>query len=161
QMRKTVRDIRTTAANAVAPAVIGQRRKLDVGPAAADALVCDAWEVCFARDARTEAAVERVIPDVQLVGIRCVAGGDEVDGIVRDVDDELVRADAVKRRYLESGQFPRLRLEAPAAVREPDHRALGFSPFAGSADPTTASRRSAACRDIPARADAGTRDARN
>ena len=76
------------------------RIELDVAAAQSDAVAVDAREVGLAADAGAEARVERVVPDVQLPRRRRVDGGDEVDGVVRHVDDVLVGADAVEARHL-------------------------------------------------------------
>src|SRR6266571_8270762 len=65
----------------------------------ADALAIDAWKIGLAANPAAVAAIERVIPDVQLVDRRRVHGGDEVAHAVRDVDQVLIGADAVHRGH--------------------------------------------------------------
>ncbi len=69
-MAAAVADIRPALLDPLAPAVeielaVGQ---LDVDPAQADALAVDAGEVGLAADPGPIAAIERVIPDVELPG---------------------------------------------------------------------------------------------
>src|SRR5690606_28286355 len=75
------------------------------------------------------AAVERVVPDVQLPDAGRIDGRDEVAGVVHDVHDVLVGADAVEGRHFVGGQFVGGDFQAPAAVREAHHAPLLFAPF--------------------------------
>jgi hypothetical protein len=66
-----------------------------------------------------------VIPDAQFRNGRCVDRRDEVDGIrVRDIDDVLIRTDAVERRHLEARDVLILHLQSPARMRESNDSAL-------------------------------------
>ncbi len=122
------------------------RPELHVAAAQADALAVDAGEIGLAADAAGVAAVERVIPDVQLPDDGRIDRRDEVAGVVHDVDDVLVGADAVERRHLVGRQLVAGDLQAPAAVREADDAALLLAPLAAPAGPSSATRRSASCR---------------
>src|SRR5690242_15473669 len=63
----------------------------------ADTAVRNARKIRFARYARSEAHVQRVIPDVEFPHIRRVHGGDEIHCIgVGYVHDVLVRSDSVE-----------------------------------------------------------------
>src|SRR5262249_50019783 len=107
--------------------------EMDVAAAQADALAVDAREIGLAANAAAVAAVQRVIPDVQLPNRRRVHGGDETAGIVRDIHEILVGADARHARHHVVGQLANVgaalgRLQAPAAVRETDDAALRLGP---------------------------------
>ena len=69
-----------------------------------------------------------MIPDVQLVEKRRVGGRDEIDDVVRDVHDVLVRADAVEVRHVVVGQLLRLNGEPESGMREAGDGALRFRP---------------------------------
>src|SRR5262252_4847410 len=72
-----------------------------ITPANANAAVIDTWEICLAADARAEADIQSVIPDVQFCRIWSVNAGNEVDSIrVSHIHDVLIRADTVKRGHL-------------------------------------------------------------
>ena len=86
-------------------------------------------KVGLAADLGPIAAVERVIPDVELPRGRGVDGRDEVDRVVHHVDDVLVGADAVERRDLVGGKLVVGDLEAPARMREADDAALRLAPL--------------------------------
>src|SRR5205807_7860642 len=110
-----VRDVGAAVAYAPHPRVVVEPpRHLNIRAAHADAVGVDAGEVRLAADARAEAAVERVIPDVQLPRGGRVGGGDEVHHALGHVNDVLVRADAVEGRHLVVRQLVGLDLEAPA-----------------------------------------------
>src|SRR5262249_44007085 len=90
----------------LAPAVIIDLAvHLAVDAAHADAVAADAGEVGLAAGADAEAAVERVVPHVELGAAVGVHGRDEVDGrdrlavgagdLVGDIDHVFVGADAV------------------------------------------------------------------
>src|SRR5262249_14858588 len=102
--------------------------ELDVDPAQAHALTVNAREVRLAADPGPVAAVERVVPDVELPGGRRVDRRDEVDHIVHHVDDIFVRADAVERGYLIAREVGILDLQAPPRVREADDATLLLAP---------------------------------
>src|SRR5215475_161669 len=97
-MALAIRNVSAPFAHALGPAVVVEFIKLDVAAAESDAFAVDAWEIGLAADARTEAGVERVVPDVQLPGRGRVDGRDEIYGVMRHVDDVFVRADAVESR---------------------------------------------------------------
>ena len=73
-MALAVGDVRPALLDPLAPAVEVELAvvELDVDPAQADALAVDAGEVGLAADLGAVAAVERVVPDVQLPGGRRV-----------------------------------------------------------------------------------------
>ena len=109
EMTLAVADVVAAESNAFAPGVILELAiELHVAATEADLLAVDAGEVGLAADARAESGVERVIPDVQLPGVRRVDGGHEIDGrhelairagnLVSDVHDVFIRADAVELR---------------------------------------------------------------
>ncbi len=102
QVAVAVADIRPALLDPLAPLVEVELAvvELDVDPAQADALAVDAGEVGLAADLGPVAAVERVIPDVELPRGRRVDARDEVDRVVDHVDDVFVGADAVERRDL-------------------------------------------------------------
>ena len=88
--------------------------ELDVNPAQADALAVDAGKVGLAAELGPVAAVERVIPDVELPGSGRVDARDEIDRVVHHVDDVFVGADAVERRDLVGRQLVVRRSSAPS-----------------------------------------------
>ena len=66
QVARAVADVVAARADAFAPVVVSRAcRQLHVAAAEADALAVDARKIRLAADARAEAGVERVIPDVQ------------------------------------------------------------------------------------------------
>ena len=69
--------------------------ELDVHAAQTNFFTVDAWEVGLAANLGSIAAVERVIPDIELPGGWRVDARNKVDGVVHDVDDVFVGADAV------------------------------------------------------------------
>src|SRR4051794_30845619 len=97
-MPQAIAHVAAAIANAVGPGVVVEAlvAELDIASPQPDALPVDARKIGLAADARREAAVERVIPDVHLPGIRRVDGRDEIAHAVHGVDDELVGADAVE-----------------------------------------------------------------
>src|SRR5262249_33548002 len=104
--------------------------QVDVTAADPDALAVDAREVGLAADAAGVAAVQRVVPDVQLPDRRRVHRGDEVAHAVADVHDVLGGADAVHGRHDVVGQLARAAdVQPPAAVGEADDGALALGPL--------------------------------
>src|SRR5262249_52391906 len=103
--------------------------EVDVAASEPDALAVDAREIGLAADPAAVAAIQRVIPSVQLPDGRRVHGGNEIASIVSNVDEVFVGPDAVHRRNNVVRQFARRTdIEAPAAVREADHTPLRFGP---------------------------------
>src|SRR3989475_13291760 len=116
-MAESVRHIGTPIAYAFAPRIVSEsRRNVDVRAAASHTFIRQTREVRFPADPRPEATVERVIPDIQLVDEGRIGGRDEVDGVVRDVDDVLVGADRIEAWHLEVRQLVRLHLQAETGV---------------------------------------------
>src|SRR5262249_19093955 len=126
----------------------------DVDAAEADFVAIDAGKIGLATDSRGHAAVQRVIPGVQLPDSGCIDGGNEIAHAVDRIDDELVSPNAIEGRHRIVGQFvggPPARSagtrrvadagqplaagtisgqgEAPAAVREADDAALLLAPL--------------------------------
>src|SRR5262252_8457758 len=93
------------------------------------AAIGDAWKISLAADARGEPAVERVIPNIQFGKEGRINRGDEVDGIVRDIDDVFIRANTVEWRRLVIRQFGTLDLQTETRVGKSNHCALPFPPF--------------------------------
>src|SRR5262249_35574619 len=103
--------------------------EVDVAAAQAHTLAVDAWKIRLSTDPAAEAAVERVIPDVQLPDRRRIHRRDEVAGVVGDVHEVIVGHDAAHGRNDVVGQFAGWPgIEAPAAVCEANHSALGLGP---------------------------------
>src|SRR5215510_12258744 len=129
QVALAVRNVCAPVAHAFGPPVVGQLVELDVAAAQPHALAVDAREIGLAADARTEACVERVVPDVQFPRRGRVDGRDEIYGVMRHVDDVFVRADSVETRQFVIGEGVALRLQAPARMREAGDRALALRPL--------------------------------
>ena len=91
----------------------------DINPAEADFVAVDAGEIRLAADLRPEAAIQRVIPDVEFPDARRIDGGDEIAHIMGDGDDVLVRPDAVELGHRVIGQLVR-GAAVPAAGRVGD-----------------------------------------
>ena len=130
QVALAVGDVGPALLDPLAPAVevelaVGE---LDVDPAQADALAVDAGEVGLAADLGPVAAVERVVPDVELPGGRRVDARDEIDRVVDHVDDVLVGADAVERRDLVRTAACRPRSSAPSPNARSRRRPLATCP---------------------------------
>ena len=119
--------------------------ELDVDSAQSDAVPVDAREIGLATDAALVAAVERVIPAVELPDARRIDRRDEIAHVVDDIDDIFIRANAVERRHgiirqlvggaagtsrhtLTTGTVVR-QLQPPAAVRETDNAPLFLAPL--------------------------------
>ena len=114
---------------AVAAVALWALRQMNVGASAAYALVSDAREVGFAGEGRAEAAVQRVIPEVELGEGPKVATRKKVHGPGKgDVHQELVRAHAVERRHDVVRQRRVVHDETVRGVRVAGDRALRFSP---------------------------------
>ena len=130
QMTEPVGHIRTADAHTFAPRVVGQRlRQMNVRTAPSNARISDTREIGFAADPSPVPAIQRVIPDIQLVNEGGVSGGDEIHHIVRDIHDVLVRADAAEGRQLVVRQVSSLNLQTVSRVGEPDDRSLRLRPF--------------------------------
>src|SRR5262245_38559496 len=129
QVALAVRNVSAPVAHAFDPTVVAQLIELDITAAQAHALAINAGEIGLAADARTEAGVERVIPDVQLPRRWRVDGRNEIYGVMRHVDNVFVRADAVEPRQFVIGQGGALRLQPPTRVREAGDRALTLRPL--------------------------------
>src|SRR5262245_55356623 len=118
-MAFSVRNVSAPFAHPLGPPSVVERVELDVAAPQSDAFAVDEREVGLAAYARAEAGVERVVPDVQLPGRRRVNGRNEINRVVRHVNDVFVRADAVESRQFVIGQTVALQLESPARMREP------------------------------------------
>ena len=129
QMALAFAHIAAPVADTLDPPLVGQPVELDVTPSQPDLVVINAGEVRLAAYPRTEAHVQCVIPDVEFPDRRRVDGRDEVDGVVRHVHNELVRADPVKPGHLVVRQFVALDLQPPPRVREAHDGALSLSPL--------------------------------
>src|SRR6266478_6988821 len=129
-MALAVADIGPAQLDSLGPSVeIELTVEVHIAPAQADALAINARKIGLAANPAAVAAIERVIPDVQLVNRRRVHGGDEVAHAVRNVDQVLIGADAVHRGHDIVGQFSRRAdVKAPAAVSEADDGPLPFGP---------------------------------
>src|SRR5262249_51628915 len=121
-MALAVADVAAALLDALGPGIeVELAVQVDVATAQADALAVDAGEVRLATDARAVAAVEGVVPGIQLPDRRRVYRRDEVAHAVGHVHQVLVGADAVHRRHRVAGQVPGWAdVEAPAAVRKAD-----------------------------------------
>ena len=63
----------------------------------ANARIRNTWEIGLAGNPRSEPDVQRVIPDIQLPGVRRIHRGNEIHGArMRNVHDVLVRSDVVE-----------------------------------------------------------------
>src|SRR5262249_47785615 len=100
-----------------------------VDSAQANLFTIDTGEIGFATDLGSIAAVQRVVPDVELPGGWCVDAGDEIDGVMHDVDNVFVGADAVVWGHVVAGQLEVVGFEPPTRMREADDAALRLTPF--------------------------------
>src|SRR5262245_9038889 len=129
-MAEAIRHIATSRANAFAPGVVREAPgKMDIGAASAHSTIRDAGKIGLAADARAESAVQRVVPDVQLEDEGRVSRGNEVDGVMRNVDDVLVCTDAVEDRHFVVRQLARLHLKAQSGMRESGDGPLRLRPL--------------------------------
>src|SRR5262249_59163466 len=78
QVAPAVRNVSAPIAHALGPPVVVEFIEFDVAAAESDAFPVDAREIGLAADARAEAGVERVVPDVQLPRRWRVNGRDEI-----------------------------------------------------------------------------------
>ena len=92
------------------------------------ALPVDTRKIRLPADARAVARIQRVIPDIEFPGIRCIDGGYEIDQILGDTHDVFVGADAVERRNFIRGKLFPLDRQTPPGVCETGNRALLFGP---------------------------------
>ncbi len=130
-MASAVGDIGSAELHAFAPLVEIELAfgKLDIDAAEPDALAVDAGKIGLAADPGAIAAVERVVPDVELPGGGRVDGRDEVDGVMHHVDDVFVGADAVKLGHFVAGKLLVGDLQPPARVRKAHDAALRLAPL--------------------------------
>ena len=95
----------------------------------ANTAVGNARKIRFARHARSETHIQRVIPDVEFPHVRRVHGGDEVHGIgVGHVHDVFVRSDSVEPRDFVIRQFGSFYLQSKTGVCKPHDGFLRFTP---------------------------------
>src|SRR5260370_30015124 len=132
-MAQAVADVTASLLDSLDPVVeIELAARVDIAAAQADALAVDAGEIRLAADPAAVAAIQRVVPDVELPIGRRVDRGDEVTHAVGDIHEILVGADAVHHRQEIIGDLPGGRVvrllggQAPATVSEADHAALGL-----------------------------------
>jgi hypothetical protein len=92
---------------------------MHVGAPTTHAAVGNAWKIGLAADARSEPAVERAIPNIQFGKEGRIDRRDEVDGIVRDIDNVFIRTNTVEWRRLVIRQFGTLSLQAETRVGRP------------------------------------------
>ena len=131
----------------VGPLVVVQRLvatafEFDIGTAQPDALAVDAGEIGLAADAALIAAVERVVPDVQLPEDRRIDRRNEIAHVVNDVDDVFIGADAVEPRHFEVGQRCRPTLASPSRCARSRQCLLALCPISAPAGPNWAIPRS-------------------
>src|SRR5262249_49090294 len=95
QVASPVGDVGPSVFDSLAPLVEAELavRKLDVDPAETHPFAVDAGEVGLTADAGPVATIERVVPDRELPRGGGIDARDEINGVVHDVDDVLVRAD--------------------------------------------------------------------
>jgi hypothetical protein len=139
QMTSAVADIISTAVNPFTPiGVIELPIELHVRTPEPHLFSIDTRKIRLAADTRTEAHVQRVVPDVQLPHVGRVDGGDEIDRangpairaghLMRDVHDVLVRADAVEWRHDVVRQVRGAHFETESRMRRAADRALALGP---------------------------------
>ena len=130
QMALPIRDVVAAGFHRIDPFSIRQATvDLRIRARQANLVISDTGEIRLAADPRPEAGIQRVIPDVQLPDVRCIPGRNEIDRVgMRHVDDELVGADAVERRYFVVRQRAAARLQPPSGMGESNHGSLRLGP---------------------------------
>ncbi len=100
QMAPAIGHVASAGAQRLYPAAVTERPvNLGVYTTLPDAGVCDAREICLSGDARAEPDIQRVIPNVELPGVRCVHGGNEIDRVgMRHVHNVFVSSNGVEAR---------------------------------------------------------------
>src|SRR5690606_8108773 len=102
QMAHAVTGVAAPGFDAVAPRIeieLRSGRKLYVASSESDALAVDAGKIGFAADARADAAIEHMIPYIQLPDGGGIDGGNKIALAGGTGDDEFVGADSVERRH--------------------------------------------------------------
>ena len=130
-MAAAVADVGPAFLDALAPAVEIEPAvfELDVDSPQADALAVNTGKIGLAADPRAKAAIQGVIPDVQLPRSRRVHRRQEIDCVVHHVHDVFIGADAVEGRNLVGRNRVGRGLQSPARVGEPDDPSLRFAPL--------------------------------
>src|SRR4029077_608183 len=95
----------------------------------ANARIRNTWEIGLTGNPRSESDVQRVIPDIELPGVRRIHRRNEIHRArMRHVHDVFVRADRVEPWNFVVGYFPRLHLESKSRVCKPCQRSLRLRP---------------------------------
>ena len=129
-MTLTIRDIRTPIANSVHPVfIIHFIVKLHVDPTQPDPFTVNTGEIRLTANVTAKATIQRVVPNIELPRERCVHSGDEIHGIVHNVDHVFISTDPVKGRHFVIGQLIRLPIQPPAGMGEANDRPLSFAPL--------------------------------
>ena len=129
-MTSAVGHITATSAQSLQPGAVTER-PIDFGINAtlANARIRNTWEIGLAGNPRSESDVQRVIPDIELPGVRRIHRGNEIHRArMRHVHDVLVRADRVEPGNFVVGYLPRLHLEPKSRVCKPRQRSLRLRP---------------------------------
>src|ERR1700693_2395156 len=97
-MASALRNVAAPVAHSGQPALIGEGPvDLRIDTSLPDSGISDAGEIGFPRNARAETDIQRVIPDVELPGVGCVHGRDEVNSVgVGHIHNVLIGPDAVE-----------------------------------------------------------------
>ena len=130
EMAPAIGNVASAGAQRLHPTAVTERAvNLGVDTTLPDAGVCDAREICLSGDARAEPNIQRVIPNVEFPGVRCVHGGNEIDRVgMRHVHDVFVGPNGVKARNFVIWKFARLHRKSPARVRKARRSSLRFGP---------------------------------
>ena len=139
QVAPAIADVVSALSNALAPLVVIEFAiEFDIRPANPDPLAIDARKVRLATDARAEAGVQRLVPDIQFPNRGRVHHRKEIDGghrfavgaghFVGHIHDVFIGADAVEFGHVVIRQLAAFDLQTPARMGRTADGPLLFGP---------------------------------
>src|SRR5437879_13656615 len=119
-MAPAIRYVTSAGAQSLHPAAVAERPvNFGIDTSLPYSRVRDAREIGLSGNARAKSNIQRVIPNIEFPGVRCIHRGNEIHRVgIRHIHYVFIGSNGVKARNLIIWKFARIHGESPARMRK-------------------------------------------